>query len=218
MNNEEYLIELEKIISSLKDLRIKGRTLAQGIIGKTLTIEDLFFCSSLDRCLRLIDGIIFMLKERNLTCAGALLRLQMDNCMRTYAAYIAEDRSNFFKCILDGSKINKQKDIAGNLMTDGYLKKAISYYDRNFERVYNQASGFIHLSEKAFYQTVSEVKEDGIEFYFGYNLPEKRNEPLMECAEAFCHYVKVHYELLAPVKESKTRLDQSLQEYEHSES
>ena len=33
-----------------------------------------------------------MLKERNLTCAGVLLRMQMDNCMRTYAAFIAEDK------------------------------------------------------------------------------------------------------------------------------
>ena len=212
MNNSEYLGALEEIIGSLKELHAEGINIAKGIIGETLTKDVFFFCASLDRCLRLTDGIILLLRERNLTCSGALLRLQMDNCMRTYAAFIAEDRTKVIDCIIDGTPINKQRDTTGNRMTDGYLKNAISQYDSVFVQVYNQASGFVHLSEKAFYQTVADVSDGKIALQIGHDLPEKRNAPLLECAEAFSHFVKLHYKMLDAVVESKTRFDAEQQD------
>lgn len=212
MNNSEYLGALEEIIGSLKELRAEGINIAKGIIGETLTKDDFFFCASLDRCLRLTDGIILLLRERNLTCSGALLRLQMDNCMRTYAAFIAEDRTKVINCIIDGTPINKQRDTTGNRMTDGYLKNTISQYDSVFAQVYNQASGFVHLSEKAFYQTVADVSDGKIALQIGHDLPEKRNAPLLECAEAFSHFVKLHYKMLDAVVESKTIFDAEQQD------
>ena len=208
MDNEAFFAALDRIIDSLRELRSEGVTIAKGIIGETLTKDDFFFCASLDRCLRLTDGIILLLRERNLTCAGALLRLQMDNCMRTYAAFIAEDRNKVIDCIIDGTPINKQLDTTGNRMTDGYLKNALSKYDSVFAQVYNQAGGFVHLSEKAFYQTVADVSDGTIALQIGHDLPEKRNDSLLECAEAFCHFVKLHYKMLAAVVDSKTRFDQ----------
>ena len=84
--------------------------------------EDFFFCTAADRCIRLIDGFIPMLQNRDLTCAGVLLRMQMDNCMRTYAPFIAEDRNAVVNCIIDGNPINKLKDANGKMMitVDGY--------------------------------------------------------------------------------------------------
>ena len=49
MNNEEYFVTLDKYIVSLQELRAEGITLAKGIIGESLTKDDLFFCASLDR-------------------------------------------------------------------------------------------------------------------------------------------------------------------------
>ena len=208
MNNLKYYEEIKNIIKNLDILRRDGVAIAAGVIGETLTKEDLFFCASLDRCLRLIDGVMIMLNERNLTCAGAILRLQMDNCMRTYAAFIAEDRNAVIDCIIDGTPINQQRDNAGSRMTDGYLKNAISQYDSIFAKVYDQASGFVHLSEKAFYQTVADVGDGKIAIQIGHPLPEKRNDSLLECANAFCHFVKLHYKMLDAVVESKNRFDQ----------
>ena len=208
MNNDEYFVILDKYIASLQELREEGITIAKGIIGETLTKDDLFFCASLDRCLHLIDGVIILLKERNLTCAGPILRLQMDNCIRTYAAFIAEDRIRVIDCLIYGSPINREKDANGKRMTDGYLKDEITKIDGQFANVYDQASGYIHLSEKAFYQTVTDIDDDGkITLQIGQVLPEKRNDPLLECADAFCHFVKLHYKLLVPVVESKKRFD-----------
>lgn len=92
MNNTEYYDVVEKRIERLMELRKQGISLAKGIIGESLFKEDFFFCASADRCLKLIDGFTDMLRKRNLTCVGALLRLQMDNCMRSYAAFIAQKK------------------------------------------------------------------------------------------------------------------------------
>ena len=105
MTNEEYSIALASRIEQLQTLRKNAVTIAAGIIGESLCMEDLFFCASVDRCMRLIDGFIPMLQDRNLTCAGVLLRMQMDNCMRTYAAFIAEDRNAAVQCVIDGNPI-----------------------------------------------------------------------------------------------------------------
>jgi len=213
MNNEAYRKALDGIISSLVKLRSEGVDIAKGIVGETLMKEDLFYCASLDRCLSLIDGIILLLRERNLTCAGAILRLQMDNCMRTYAAFIAEDREKVVNCLIYGTPIKNERDINGNKMNDGYLKEVITKIDSRFARVFDQASGYVHLSEKAFYQTITDIDNDGkLTVRVGHDLPEKRNEPLLECAEAFCHFVRLHFKMLAAVVDNKKRIDAECQE------
>ena len=214
MTNDEYYCSIEEMKNQFKSLRKEGLEIFRGIIGRNLLDEDLFFIASLDRCLRLIDGMNNMLENRNLTCAGAILRLQMDNCMRTYAAYIAADRKKVVNCLLEGNPINKEKDINGKKLSDGHLKDEVSKLDDQFKTVYNQASGFIHLSEKAFYQTVADVDDGKITIQIGGDLPEKRNEPLIECAEAFLHFIKLHYSMLYPVVDSKTRFEKESQKQE----
>ena len=159
--------------------------------------------------MNLIDGFTDMLRKRNLTCVGALLRLQMDNCMRSYAAFIAKDKETVIDCIISGDSINKQLSKDGTKMTDGYLKRELSKVDTRFADVYNQASGYIHLSEKAFYQTVVKVEDDSIEWQVGRELPEKRNSVLIEAADAFIHFVKLHFKMLEAVADSKRRVDRS---------
>ncbi|UQT49356.1 hypothetical protein M5E87_05605 [Flavonifractor plautii] len=82
------------------------------------------FAALLNRSQQLTDGFIAMVKARNLTCAAALLRLQLDNCMRLYALYIAEDRKGFINSLMDGGKIDKLRDKSGQQMQDWYLKKS----------------------------------------------------------------------------------------------
>ena len=133
--------------------------------------------------------------------------------MRTYAAFIAVDKPKVIDCIISGDPINKEKDTTGQKMSDGHLKDEISKIDSRFAQVYDQASGFIHLSSKAFYQTVAEIGDDNkFAFQIGHPLPEKRNEPLLECADAFVHFVKLHYRMLDAVVESKKRFDLKMSE------
>lgn len=209
MKNEEYNIELTAYIEQLQALRKKAMSIARGIIGETMCTDDLFFCASVDRCIRLIDGLIPMLKDRNLTCVGVLLRMQMDNCMRTYAAFIAEDRNAVIRCILDGTPIKSLKDANGNKMIDGYLKDEVAKIDPIFSKVYNNASGYVHLSEKAFYQTVDSCDNYKIGIQIGQPLPEKRNVTLLEASAAYIHFVNLHFKMLQAVVDSKQRFDAS---------
>lgn len=209
MTNEEYYQEIEGQITILRSLRREAISISQGIIGETLTQDDLFFCAAADRCIRLIDGFIPMLQDRNLTCAGVLLRMQMDNCMRTYAAFIAEDRNAVVNCIIDGNPIKNLKDIKGKKMMDGYLKDEITKTDPLFAKVYDNASGYVHLSDKAFYQTVATCENNAIGLGIGLPLPEKRNETLVEGTAAYIHFVKLQFKMLQAVVESKQRYDAS---------
>lgn len=217
MTNEEYSIALASRIEQLQTLRKNAVTIAAGIIGESLCMEELFFCASVDRCMRLIDGFIPMLQDRNLTCAGVLLRMQMDNCMRTYAAFIAEDRNAAVQCVIDGNPIKNLKDTNVKKMTDGHLKDEITKIDSVFSKVYDNASGYVHLSEKAFYQTVEKCADNKLEFQIGQPLPEKRNDPLLESADAYIHFVKLHFKMLQAVVESKERFDAAQSEREAQE-
>ena len=207
MTNEEYSAVIAPLVTELKTLRQKALQLSAGVSGENLCDEDLPFCATLDRCVRLIDGFIPMLQARNLTCAGVLLRMQMDNCMRTYAAYITEDRESYVQAFLNGKNISKLKDVNGNKLTDAHLKSKMWQLDGRFKGVYENASGYVHCSSKAFFQMVGDIGDNGTEFLIGLPLPEKRNDVLLECADAYIHYVKLHFKLIQPVVESKRRFD-----------
>ncbi len=78
MTNDEYLHEIAPKIETLTALSAEALSLCRGIIGRSLTKEVFYFFTSANRCINLITGFIDMLKSRNLTCAGVLLRMQMD--------------------------------------------------------------------------------------------------------------------------------------------
>ena len=207
MTNEEYF---EKIVSLIEELRIlneKAKALAVKIIGKNLLKEDLCLCAMLDRSMRLTDGFIPMLEVRNLTCAGALLRLQMDNCLRLFALFIANVRNEAVDCIIDGGVFNRLRDKDGKQMKDGYLKEKLDKYDPGFTDVYNQASGFIHFSSKAFYQSVHAKENYEILFQVGGEQPKKINPVLLECIDAYIHFNKLFHSLMNIIAESKTEFD-----------
>lgn len=214
MTNEEYFEVLTPKIEELHKLRENGKSIAAGIIGQSLLKEDFFFCAATDRCMNLIDGFICMLQERNLTCAGALLRLQLDNCMRTYAAFIAADKDAVIDCVISGNRIDKQKSKDGNLLKDVYLKNELSKLDTGFSAVYDNTSGYIHFSDRAFYQTVKSCDDNVIEWGVGTQLLEKFNPLLIEAADAFIHFVKLHFHILSAVVENKERFDCEYQDKE----
>lgn len=214
MTNEVFFEILSPKIEELRKLRENGKSIAAGIIGQSLLKEDFFFCAATDRCMHLIDGFSSMLQERNLTCAGALLRLQLDNCMRTYAAFIAADKDAVIDCVISGSRIDKQKSKDGNLLKDVYLKNELSKLDTGFSTVYDNTSGYIHFSDRAFYQTVKSCDDNVIEWGVGTQLLEKFNPLLIEAADAFNHFVKLHFHILSAVVESKERFDREYQDKE----
>lgn len=209
MNNEEYNESLGEQLDKLKELRESAKTVARGIIGNTLYKEDLFFTSALDRSVALLDGIVDMLKARNLTCVGILVRSQIDNCLRIFAAFIAEDKTAFIDGFLAGKKISDFKDDRGEKMKDVVLRERLEAYDSWISDVYNKSSGYIHLSDVAFHSSVCAMDNYSIEFSVGLPVREEVNEILLEGSSAFIHYTLLEYQLLQAVVESKERIDKN---------
>ena len=210
MTNDEYFNEIETYFNKLREYREKSKTIAEGIIGENLTEDDIFFLSALNRRVQLIDGIIDLLRMRNLTCVGILVRTQLDNLMRVFAAFISKDRRAFIKESLNGKTIRNMRDNQNRKMTDFNLKKRISEYYPEIEEIYNKSSGYVHLSEVAFHEAFwSEHSEQvgKIKFSVGFPPREKLNPTLIECAEIFCYFTEIEYELFQIVVDSKKIFD-----------
>lgn len=207
MTNIEYFEKVELYISRLKRFREEAKVLAARIIGENLTTDDLFFISALNRRVQFIDGIVELLKMRNLTCGGVLVRTQLDNLMRVFAAFIAKDRTSFINNYLCGEQIGNMKDNQNQKMTDGYLKKRISEYYPSIETVYNKSSGYIHLSEVAFHESFWSKDNGVVEFSVGFPPREELNPILIECAEIFCYFTEIEYNFFQKVIESKMEFD-----------
>ena len=203
-----YEVRLKQIIGKLESIRKEGVQLATAVVGQSLYSEDLYILSIIDKCLRLIDGFANMLENRNLTCAGILLRVQIDNCLRTYALYVAADKNEVLNSILDDKvQLNKLRSKDGNRLTDQYLKQQLERFDKRFGSVYKETSGYIHHSEKAFYNIASAKEKNVLELDLGHPLTKRFDVVLQECAEAFLFFVECQYILTKPIVESKIRID-----------
>lgn len=210
MTNDEYFNEIETYFNKLREYREESKTIAEGIIGENLTEDDIFFLSALNRRVQFIDGIIDLLRTRNLTCAGILVRTQLDNLMRVFGAFISEDRRLFIKETLSGKTIRNLKDNQNRKMTDANLKERISEYYPEIKEIYNKSSGYVHLSEVAFHEafwTECFEKGDKIKFSVGLSPRENLNPILIECAEVFCHFTEIEYDFYQKIIDSKKVFD-----------
>lgn len=171
---------------------------------------DLYFCSLLNKSLQVTDGFIELISSRNLTCAGILLRSNMDNCLRLYAMFIAEDPNQVVDHLMSGERIDLLMDKKGKKLRDAYLKEELGKYDDQFVQVYNNASGYVHFSEKGLYQSISalEGKYD-ISLQISHNVPEKANEYILECIQAYTHFLKLFYEMFIDIIRAKKECDKT---------
>jgi len=101
-------------LEELRMLRSEFMKITEKIIGNNLMRDDMYFISIINKAMHLIDGFISMIRNRNLTCEGILLRVQLDNCMRAYAYYIGENQNLVLRTVLDGTpKLSSQKTKMG---------------------------------------------------------------------------------------------------------
>ncbi|MPM18868.1 hypothetical protein SDC9_65285 [bioreactor metagenome] len=132
--------------------------------------------------------------------------------MRLFAVYIANDKDEVINNYISAEhKLSKFIDAKGKKMTDAYLKEELTTYESDFATVYNNASGYIHLSEKSFFAITRTKDENMVFFNIGCQLDDKCDQLIMECAEAFIHYVNFYLEMFKPIIESKKRADSTVQ-------
>jgi hypothetical protein len=192
---------LEKLLENLK----ASQKLHFEVWEKTLNAYDGAFYpvdflaqAVLNRSLNLVEGFVTLAQQRNLICCGALLRLQLDNCLRFYAVYLVKDPHDFAMQVFGGTPIKKFKDKSGKLMTDTYLAQKLNEKYPWVLNVYKRTSGYIHLSETHIFNTFLESsKDDGTQemgICIGSNL--EGDELFEEATEAFTEATKVMFEYL----------------------
>ena len=213
MDNQEFenIIAIE--LSELSLLNENAIKIARNVIGETLFKTDLYFCSMLNKSLKLTDGFIDLVKKRNLTCAGILLRANMDNCLRMYAMFIAEDPDVVIDYIITGKKIDSLKDKNGKRLKDWYLREQLEKYDNKFSEVYKNVSGYVHFSEKGFFQSVSALdREYTLAIQVSHKVPEKANEFIIECVKTYAHFLQFFYSMFKDIIRVKNDYDKSQEE------
>ncbi len=113
---------------------------------------DLLALSAANRSMSLISGFTTMIKDKNFICAAPLLRLQLDNSLRFYAAFLVEDPHKLAKDFIDGVSIRHFKERTTNQkLSDRLLVNRLSEHHPWIVRIYEETSGYIHLSHKHFY-------------------------------------------------------------------
>ena len=123
---------------------------------------DLLIIASLNRSLCLLKGFIYLLEDKNFIAAAPLLRLQIDNCLRISAGTLVNKPHEFAIKILEGNHVRKMFDKDGHKMTDRYLLENLSRDNPWIINVYEQTSGYIHLSEKHIFNAINTGKEERV--------------------------------------------------------
>ncbi len=212
MTNNEYKTIIKPHLDALEELIKSAYQIGKSVIGESLFKEDLYFVATLNRFVALTDGFKMLIINRNLTCCGALLRLLLDNCMRLYALNIADDMSEAIDTVISGGRFDKLKDKNGKQMRDGYLKEQIANYDAKFKIVYDSTSGYIHFSEKGFFQSVRAKEDNQFLLQISTNLNEEFNPLLIEGAEVYIHFSKFFLKIFDSIIQSKKAYDEQHKE------
>jgi hypothetical protein len=132
---------------------------------------DLIAYAVLNRSISLISGFCLMIQEENFICAAPLVRLQLDNAIRFYASFLAEDTNEFMSKFMKGDSIRSIKDPkTKNKFTDEFLLNKLcekmnssNIHSDWLKSVYKNTSGYIHLSERHLFNATS--KDESLQIY-----------------------------------------------------
>jgi hypothetical protein len=133
-----------------------------GSKGSALYKLDLLAIAVLDRSLALLRGFCDLVEGRNMIAAAPLLRCQMDNGLRFFAATLVDNPHDFALKVHTGNPINKQKDRSGKSLTDSYLAQQLTAKVPWVKSLYHQASGYVHLSEQHMVNSIGIPDDDGM--------------------------------------------------------
>jgi hypothetical protein len=188
--------ELEERLVFLEESNQSHINFALRVAEQTESI-NIYTFMVLRRSLSLVFGFTTMIRERNFLCAAPLIRLQIDNLLRLRAAFLVTDQSQFVADVIQGKEVRQIKDRLGNKMCDAYLQDVLSGDYFWLKETYKKTSGYIHLSDAHFFNTIrfSESGEEGsIEGYIGPDDQFVGNEIYHEAVEDM---IEITYSLLS---------------------
>jgi hypothetical protein len=152
---------------------------------------DMFVMGALRRTLAQAQGFRDLLMAKDFPCAAGILRMQLDTAMRVNGLRLVAERDQCCKDLLSGKQFNKLKDVAGNKLTDGYLRQKLAEDHPWISPVYEQTSDFIHLSGRHFYIVSTDDESRIARFVFSGKDPPRPDETYFEIVDTFFEATKL---------------------------
>ena len=154
---------MKNSLDQLKAIEKKQLELAKKMLkayNESLYNMDILVSAALNRSLSLSKGFRVLINEKNLICAGALLRLQIDTAIRIFAGTLVENSNKFVRDVSRGKHIRNLKDRDGNKMTDKYLVEKLSDEYPWLPTVYEKTSSYIHFSDTHIFSSMHTLKNE----------------------------------------------------------
>jgi hypothetical protein len=161
---------IENRLTFLEESRHTHYSIAREVSGfQGDNLLNIFGWMVLKRSISIVYGFTALIRSHNLICAAPLVRLQIDNLLRFRAAFLVDDSREFVFRVLSGTPVRNMRDRDNRRLTDDYLQQRLSLEYPWLQDLYRRTSGYIHLSDEHFLNTVraSGRGEGGIEAYIG---------------------------------------------------
>jgi hypothetical protein len=180
---------LVDMLSSLGKLEAEIRSKFKALFeqNKDMYLADFYVMGALRRMMALTKGFRRMIEDRNFLCAAPLVRMQLDNALRVFALSLVMDREALAKQLLDGEPLSKLKDAAGQKLRDGYLVDKLSEHYDWVKPLYQETSGFVHLSERHFYTAITKTNDADKTFHLSLSADDgaRADEEYFDVVHAF---------------------------------
>ena len=185
-------LEFSSLDAADLDVR-KALAEAANAAGGKLFPLDLLAWAAANRTASLLHAFRGLLEARNFWAAAAVLRMQIDTLVRFRAAWHVADPHDYAAQVLRGVRINRLKDRDGKLLTDKHLVQIARSDAPWIERVYDETSGFVHLSSVHIFAAGEQAHDDGsIELKVSELDPERLpDEARQEAIDCYTDVVRV---------------------------
>ena len=165
--------------------------------GGNMFLVDLYAFGSIKRSMAHCKGFATMIATKNLTCAGGIIRMQLDTLLRFYALFLVDEPHGFAGSVMKGKPVKEHKDRMGQLMHDSYLVKQLSKEYSWVESVYKETSGYIHFSAKHIFSAMHSIGDDRtFQIQISSEDIERSEEVYDEAIAAFVHITEIFLDYL----------------------
>ena len=141
---KEHTVKTLASIEKLRKLREDLPSLGSEIMhagSMSMYPMDMVIIGIVKRCLSTTSALEKLVLEWNMTCARAVLRMQLDTVLRLSAFWLSPDLQKMAMDVMGGKQINKMKDRDNCKMTDSYLSRKLGERFDWIPRVYKYTSG-----------------------------------------------------------------------------
>jgi hypothetical protein len=197
-HTERTIQSLQKLEEIRRKFPLLGNEITNSTGGEMLPMHWVVM-GIVKRCLSTSSALDMLVKEWNMTCARAVLRMQLDTVIRLSAFWLSDDPQGMAQEVMDGKPINKMKDKDGQNLSDSYLVKKLGEKYDWIPIVYKYTSGYIHFSERHLFDPIVDMDEENriVKFIINdkdYKFPEDSWVELLDIATDCLQITRIYLE------------------------